>query len=102
MDDNISITSFEDDGVDVSVNDYSDNQIDTTSTQNQSEDISQNLIQIINTNTNDVNLTHQATHTLFLRVDYFQSNDSIYQADYQHIIRSLLQIVDDDTSDQNK
>ena len=100
MDDNISITSFEDDGVGVRVNDYSDNQIDNTSPQNQSEDISQNLIEIIN-NTNDVNLTHQATHTLFLRVDYFQSNDSIYQADYQHIIRSLIQLVDDDTSDQN-
>ncbi len=97
--DNISINNFEDHNIGYSI-DSSQNHIDENYSQNHIEDTSRNLIEIINTN--GVNLTHQATHTLILRVDYFQSNDSIYQADYQHIIRSLLQLVDDDTSDQNK
>ena len=84
MDDNISINSFEDHASDLYINDSSDNQVENTS---------QNLI---NTNTNGLNLTQQARHTLILRLDYFQRNDLTNEEDYQHIIRSILQLVEDD------
>jgi hypothetical protein len=81
MDDNISINSFEHNTADLHINDSNHNQIE-----NQSENI----------NTTDVNLTQQARHTLILRLDYFQRNDLMNEEDYQHIIRSILQLVDDD------
>lgn len=84
MDDNISINSFQHNTADLYINDSSDNQIENTS---------QNLI---NTNTNSLNLTQQARHTLILRLDYFQRNDLTNEEDYQHIIRSILQLVEDD------
>ena len=79
MDDNISINSFEHNTVDLHINHSSDNQIENT-----------------NTNTNSLNLTQQARHTLILRLDYFQRNDLTNEEDYQHIIRSILQLVEDD------
>ena len=84
MDDNISINSFQHNTADLYINDSSDNQVENTS---------QNLI---NTNTNGLNLTQQARHTLILRLDYFQRNDLTNEEDYQHIIRSILQLVEDD------
>jgi hypothetical protein len=81
MDDNININSFEHNTADLHINDSNHNQIE-----NQSENI----------NTTDVNLTQQARHTLILRLDYFQRNDLMNEEDYQHIIRSILQLVDDD------
>lgn len=81
MDDNISINSFEDHTADLHINDSSDNQVDN---------------QVENTNTNGLNLTQQARHTIILRLDYFQRNDLMNEEDYQHIIRSILQLVEDD------
>lgn len=81
MDDNININSFEHNTADLHINDSNHNQIE-----NQSENI----------NTTDVNLTQQARHTLILRLDYFQRNELMNEEDYQHIIRSILQLVDDD------
>jgi hypothetical protein len=80
MDDNISINSFEEHTADVHINDSS-------------VDSSQNIVDI---NTNAVNLNQQARHTLILRLDYFQRNELTNEEDYQHIIRSILQLVDDD------
>lgn len=80
MDDNISINSFEHNTADVHINDSS-------------VDSSQNIVDI---NTTGLNLNQQARHTLILRLDYFQRNDLTNEEDYQHIIRSILQLVDDD------
>jgi len=84
MDDNISINSFEHNTADLNINDSNHDQI---------VDSSQNIVDI---NTTGLNLNQQARHTLILRLDYFQRNDLMNEEDYQHIIRSILQLVDDD------